>query len=113
MAEIYSKEFRQEMLRRMAAGESPKALAEETGAKKRTLEHWRTIENKQGNANQQTETGGVVMESSELKKAFTALREMYELVKEENGRLKEENEQFKEENEFLLKQYLTLRKLRG
>ncbi|MGG3312216.1 transposase [Paenibacillus lautus] len=94
----YTKDFKQDMFQRLAAGESPEALANETDAEKRTLERWKTIVKKQGNSNLQTEAGelhNLLKENSELKKEIIDLKEKCELFEKEWGF-------FKGENEFLL-----------
>jgi len=100
----YTNEFKQEMIRRLATGESPKVLSEETGVSKRTLEGWKRFATKQGSAEIRYESEEIHKDSidiSELRQEITVLRERYETLKEENTSLKEENASFKKEIESI------------
>ncbi|WFB59042.1 transposase [Paenibacillus sp. BR1-192] len=82
----YSKDFKQEMFQRLAAGETPEALAKETDAEKRTLEGWNTIVKKQGNLSQKPEAEELHRlkeEISELKKENIDLLEKCKMVEKE------------------------------
>jgi len=87
MTERYSEEFKQEILRRLTAGETPRALAEETGAKRRTLERWRTIAKKQHTGTLPPETDPHTNEPEIESKIDT--EELHRL-REENSGLKKE-----------------------
>ncbi|WP_145039808.1 hypothetical protein [Paenibacillus sp. Y412MC10] len=102
----YTESFKQEMFRRLAAGESAKTLSEETGANKRTLEGWKRLAIKQVSVHDSNETGELhrpIKEKSDLKEKYELLKEKYQLLIEENESLKVENELVKEEREALRK----------
>ncbi|MEC0253629.1 transposase [Paenibacillus lautus] len=138
MTERYSEEFKQEILRRLAAGETPRALAEETGAKRRTLEHWRTVAKKQNTITTSSETEPqheterkteteelhrILEKYVKLEKAYADLKERYDSLNDKHNALNDDykslndkhnalNDDYKslkEDNDFLFNRYSVLR----
>ncbi|MBY0158203.1 hypothetical protein H0178_20800 [Cytobacillus firmus] len=120
----YSEAFKQEIYRRLAAGETPRALAEETGASRRTLENWKAMMKKQNADSIEPEIELYVLEpeteneketvelhsplhneNSELKKAYADLKERHDLLIEKYNTLKNDYKLIKEDNDVLFDRY--------
>lgn len=119
----YSEAFKQEIYRRLAAGETPRALAEETGASRRTLENWKAMMKKQNADSIEPEIELYVLEpetenekESEkvdkfklLEDEYSKLRMSYIDIEERFKILENENSFLKKEYQFIFDRYIALR----
>lgn len=122
----YSEVFKQEIYRRLAAGETPRALAEETGASRRTLESWKAMmmkKQKQNADSIEPEIELYVLEpeteneqESEkvdkfklLEDEYSKLRMSYIDIEKRFKILENENSFLKKEYQFIFDRYIALR----
>lgn len=119
----YSEAFKQEIYRRLTAGETPRALAEETGASRRTLENWKAIMKKQNADSIEPEIELYVLEPETENEKETEKVDKFKLLEDEYSKLRmsyidiekrfkileNENSFWKEEYQLIFDRYLALR----